>query len=302
MDPCYSQGQSTVVPSQLGDQYIVQPYSAYSSPNGGHESATTSFAATNTSFDTFEYATPPTPDDIYGYRAGDDWELVKAEDLSPTPGMMPHGHHPASNQALPYRPRRKNAKRSKARQPRESWTCQWPNEDGITCEVEGKLCGVGYEIDPVTKKVRYPGISKHLKPHPCNMLDEKTGQRCDARFDRSEHLKRHQAKHSDVRQYMCPLPDCTHKKGMGRGDNAKDHFKTHLKSTAKGRRNKQFFWPEVKKALLLKFQDEKISNNLITNIERWIRTSRDAACQRNRYGEPLTENDPEYVQRVYDAQ
>ncbi|KAK0829076.1 hypothetical protein LTR73_004710 [Friedmanniomyces endolithicus] len=299
IDPCYSQSQPTVVPSQLGDQYIAPPYSAFSSPNGGHESVNTSFATTTaTTFDSFESTTPPTPEDVYGYRAGDDWELVKAEDLSPGPGMLSHGYQPVPNQDLPHRPRRKNAKRSKARQPRECFT--WPNEDGITCEVEGKLCGVGYEIDPVTKKVRYPGISKQLKPHPCNMLDGKTGIRCSARFDRSEHLKRHQAKHSEFRQYMCPIPDCIHKKGMGRGDNAKDHFKTHLKSTAKGRRNKQLFWPELKKALLLKFQDEKVSNNLISNIERWIRTSRDAACQRNRYGEPLTESDTEYLQRLYD--
>ena len=289
----YPYGQATVVPSELSpsDQYIMQNYSAYSSPNGGRESLSNSFASASTSFESMnEYTTPPTPDDVYTCTADDEgWEhIVKGEHLSPTPGVYLAGHSLSSRDTRSRRTRRRPTKGSKANQPRET---RYVGEQGIRVDLEGKACGSGLGWDLVNDRLVGPERTYVRKPHICPMMDDKTGRRCDAGFDRSEHLKRHMAKHSDARPYSCPLPDCKHTRGMGRGDNAKDHFKTHLKGTKTGRRNAHFKWPMVKAALLQQYTDEKTSTNLITNIERWIRTNKDGACQRNRYGEPLTESD-----------
>ncbi|KAK4899808.1 hypothetical protein LTR27_003074 [Elasticomyces elasticus] len=298
MDSCYSHSQPTVVPSQLGGgQYLLPPFSTYSSPKGQPENVSASFDTISANSSFSGYTTPTTPE--FGHSGNDGWYHVKDEDLSPTPNMLAHSHDFARYNKMSQRSQpRRNGRRSKARQPRDTYN--YMSFDSIAVEVEGKACDVDYDM--ATRTVRYAGVPKQLKPHPCTMTDEKTGNRCTARFDRSEHLKRHQAKHSDMRPYMCPLPDCKHTKGIGRGDNAKDHFKTHLKHTHKGRRNTLFLWPDVRTALLREFQDEKISSNLITNIERWIRTSSDAGNQRNLQGEPLTENDPEYLARYEEMQ
>jgi len=99
------------------------------------------------------------------------------------------------------------------------------------------------------------------KPHGC---DE-----CGMRFERSEHLKRHQKSHADSRDYPCPLPGCTRKDGISRSDNATDHFKTHLKGPRKGQRNKHFEWPTLKR-LLLDVYSEKEAQKLILKLERAV--------------------------------
>ncbi|KAK3114694.1 hypothetical protein LTR53_006745 [Teratosphaeriaceae sp. CCFEE 6253] len=278
MDSAYASGLTTVVPSELspGDQYvnIVHPSMACSNPNGGRESFPTNFGSTTASFASFESTTCTTPEDAYSYPDDDGWEhVVKADHPSPTPGAATRGQRPA---------RRRHAKRSRPRQAHRSWV-----GEAFDIDIEDRAYAL-WDSGSLAA-----GKAQAKKPHVCPITDEKTGRKCEAGFDRSEHMKRHMAKHSGSRPYLCPLPDCKHTKGIGRGDNAKDHFKTHLKATKTGRRNSHFKWPFVKAALLQQYTDEKIATNLITNIERWIRTptNRDAACQRNRYGEPLTERD-----------
>ncbi|KAF2860199.1 hypothetical protein K470DRAFT_197486, partial [Piedraia hortae CBS 480.64] len=102
------------------------------------------------------------------------------------------------------------------------------------------------------------------KQHVCDELDE-DGKICGSRFERSEHLKRHKTKHSLQRKYPCPLEGC--KGAMARGDNAGDHFKTHLKGPRKGQRNRHIKWPELHSCLLMAY-DEREATKMIAKLQK----------------------------------
>lgn len=145
------------------------------------------------------------------------------------------------------------------------------------------------KYDPVSKSlIRNPHTPAAPKPHVCRHPKAgATGGICGSRFERSEHLKRHQNMHSNERQFQCPFTKhsnpakkCKHEKGVSRSDNAGDHFKSHLKDTKKGRRNPQLQWPEIKEAILFEY-DPKAARKLITNLEKWIREKDDGLYQRH---------------------
>lgn len=126
--------------------------------------------------------------------------------------------------------------------------------------------------------------SKNNKAQCCKII-KLNGQPCSARFHRPEHLKRHQLSHSDERAYPCPLPDCP--RAIQRGDNAGDHFKTHMKGPRRGQRNKHAEWPVLKKLINAHYEG-KTREKLIRNLERWILTKPEAEEQRHWLADPLS--------------
>ncbi|KAI9783122.1 MAG: hypothetical protein M1839_004291 [Geoglossum umbratile] len=79
---------------------------------------------------------------------------------------------------------------------------------GKHCDKDcGKLC-------------RLPKVySKKDDSHKCN--------KCDQRFKRQEHLKRHDRVHTGERPFDCQIPKCG--KSFSRSDNFKEHMRTHRK-------------------------------------------------------------------------
>lgn len=122
----------------------------------------------------------------------------------------------------------------------------------------------------------YPQHSDSRKIYTCSWVDE-WGHQCDGRFERQEHLKRHYGKHSNERKFPCPLPGC--KIRIQRGDNACDHFRTHLKGPRPGQRNPHFDYPVLHKRICETFEP-KVVDKLLKNIERWIIEREEGASQR----------------------
>ncbi|KAK5160978.1 hypothetical protein LTS14_000772 [Recurvomyces mirabilis] len=234
--------QITVAPSMLtpNDGYVMQPYQEYSSPNGARQSLASSFTTSYGSFSFSEYDVPTTSVDTYPY-SDEECVLVKGEYLSPTPGMS---RTPTNDSRAARR------RRSTARAPRIShgqrYHSHWVGgaATGIRCEIVGDANDVTYDVGGLSFPTSIAKQSR--KMHRCNHVDD-YGEPCLRAFERGEHLKRHMASHSTDRKYECGLPECKHRKGISRGDNAGDHFRTHLKDTEKGRRNKKFEWPEVRR-------------------------------------------------------
>ncbi|KAK4574954.1 hypothetical protein LTR86_000804 [Recurvomyces mirabilis] len=266
--------QITVAPSMLtpDDGYVMQPYQEYSSPNGARQTLAGSFSTSYGSFSSPDYDVPTSSVDTYPY-SDEEYVLVKGEYLSPAPGM---------SRTSTKDSRAARRRRSIARAPRiahgQRYHSHWVGgaATGIKCEIIGDACDATYDVGGLS----FPtSIAKQCrKLHRCNHVDE-NGEPCLRAFERGEHLKRHMASHSEKRKYGCGLPECKHQKGISRGDNAGDHFRTHLKDTERGRRNKKFEWPEVRSFIEKKY-DEKESKRLITNLTKWIRTRNEGSCQR----------------------
>ena len=257
-----------VVPSQLSpaDDFSIQQYSTFASPEHSNSDLSSSFDSANTSFGSYDDFGQHSPEQAYfGASEDEGYVVVKSEALtSPTPGPMLRrryhgsGFGPSSN--LPIRTRKKNQRRQRKSQV----PCKgWEREDGICVQIEGKDFDVDFEEGRavvITSEESYT-----QKPHHC-LYHDRNGEPCGRRFERSEHLKRHMGSHTDERPYFCQLPDC--KKRIQRPDNAGDHFKTHLKP-GKGKRNPTCSWPELR-ALLREKYDAKRGNKLINNLERFI--------------------------------
>lgn len=73
------------------------------------------------------------------------------------------------------------------------------------------------------------------KRHTCFMITH-DGQECRRKFQRNEHLKRHQDMHSDIKAFGCLYPECMNKKddnkpfAVSRKDNWVQHVATHVKA------------------------------------------------------------------------
>lgn len=67
---------------------------------------------------------------------------------------------------------------------------------------------------------------------------------CKAAFQRREHLKRHEKKHTGEKPFHCPYVDVCNR-AFSRSDNMNTHCKTHLKGRNSGGRNRQTSLREI---------------------------------------------------------
>lgn len=253
------QSPQVVVPSQVSPQedYSDQQFSIYATPNRGHDELHSSFSSGSVPFEGYEMVRPPSPIDVYfAHSEDEDFLMVKAEEMpSPVLGYSSrkHGEHS-------LRPKRRASRRARKGNSRAPF-CRHEFH-GCEIQCQGQKCCIG---QPVTFDV-----ARSNKQYQCKFVED--GRPCNAKFDRSEHLKRHEGKHSNVRKYPCPLPSCKGKGvKIGRPDNAGDHFKTHLRPKKPGKRNDYYEWPVVHDAIWDNYEDKKIARKLLDGLDRWIR-------------------------------
>ncbi|KAK4550426.1 hypothetical protein LTR36_000004 [Oleoguttula mirabilis] len=264
----FCQHPQVVVPSQLSpaEDWPMQQYQGYASPDQCVDEFASSFASTNTSFSGYGIISPPSPDEHYFVNSEDEgYLMVKHEPVtSPTPGasQLPY-RSAAPTRASRHRSRSgRSTKRGKPQEP----VAAYLNSKYKTMVVyEGKW-RFGEHGEAFLETASPPS-----KPHKC--------PECTAKFERSEHLKRHQKKHTDTREYPCPLPGCD-ERAMSRSDNATDHFKTHLKGPRKGQRNKHFEYPTLRNRLLDVYS-HKEAHKMIAKLEKACRDDNDLRGQRH---------------------
>lgn len=199
----------------------------------------------------FEYLRAPSPmaDYMDECSEGEGLMIVKTERTRPENKV----HRSTASKTRPSKSRKK-------RQP------AWHEHEtaGI------KVSCVGPRFDPLRPESY--AQSKESKQHGCTFF-KKNGERCTARFKRSEHLKRHVGSHTGERSFRCPIKECVKNKpdnGIQRGDNATDHFKTHLRPPKGGKRNCHVEWEWLEPAIREMWADQKRAKKIINNIQGWI--------------------------------
>ncbi|KAK5138537.1 hypothetical protein LTR08_000125 [Meristemomyces frigidus] len=262
----YHQQPQVVVPSHtsLGEGWSAcGQFSEYPSPGQNGEDFSSGFGSVNTSFSEFDSFTSASSEDAFLVTSEDEYLVVKHEPVpSPTPRLR--SRTSGVGRVGDSRARRRGNKRGKPNPPRAFW---WNNENCTEVLLEGK-----WHFGDRGKAVPETALPPS-KPHHC--------PDCTAKFERSEHLKRHQKTHSDTREYLCPLPGCDRtNKGISRSDNATDHFKTHLKGPRKGQRNKHFEYPELRNCLL-KVYPPKEAHKMISKLEKACRTEHELVGQQH---------------------
>ncbi|KAK4631342.1 Zinc finger C2H2 protein [Fulvia fulva] len=246
-----------VVPSQVNAQedYTMDTSSAYGTGETVHGAYTQSFDSDTSGYSDFYAVGPESPMGAYFDESDPDFVHIKNEYSSPSRGTSTPRSRQLPGGYNPQRVARKNsrsAKRSrKSQHEGKAWLEQEIN--GIIVQCEGKP----FEIK---NGIAHTHESKDSKPHRCTYEDE-PGNPCGSRFERTEHLKRHMSMHSRERAYKCPLPKCG--KAFSRPDNTGDHFKTHLRPNAKGRRNPPFEFHVLERGIVQTY-DEKTANKAST--------------------------------------
>jgi len=103
---------------------------------------------------------------------------------------------------------------------------------------------------------------------------ESTGLPCAKRFERVEHLRRHEATHSGRRPFQCPIEkgrsgsevkDCL--KLFGRHDNLCDHYKTHLNPSGSARNVRMY--PEELYDIIRERCSAEHCSKAIPKLEKW---------------------------------
>ncbi|KAK4505778.1 hypothetical protein PRZ48_003743 [Zasmidium cellare] len=271
LNTSFYQAPQVVVPSQLSphEDYPMESYSGYDQQEV-EDGFTQSFDSSTGSYHGWEAMEPPSPQEAYfGKTEDDDYVPVKYESSTPSRTRTRNFFESGPSQT---RPRRRGSKR------------------GRKSQAEGKCW---YQADVCNMEVRYKGprfsrlqsadgsfhyVSeerKETKPHKCTFKDEDDKGNvivCNSSFERSEHLKRHMSKHSKVRDYPCPLPDCDKK--IARPDNAADHFRTHLRKPVKGKRNKHCTFEALQDAIIVEYS-EKTATKLLNNLRKWYEAERE---------------------------
>jgi hypothetical protein len=83
---------------------------------------------------------------------------------------------------------------------------------------------------------------------PLHAKSGPTGSRCDQRFVRPEHLRRHmKTTHGTSRPHSCKVPGC--EKSFSRGDNLRDHYWTHIQRGGRIGKNQKMSLAELKEIL-----------------------------------------------------
>lgn len=250
-DTTYTQPQ-VVVPSQLSPlDDFDQQYHALARAHNMPEGYATSFDSSTGIMDDFEMVRPPSPSSAYFAQSEDEesYTTIKSERFAnPLCSMQ---------RSKSGRPRRRSSKRVRNGLSHIEYRHTIGNID--------VRCGFNPHdgIPAASSSPRKSFRCKHLLSN---------GMECGTSFERSEHLKRHAKKHSDVKEYPCPMPECG--RAIQRPDNAADHFKTHLKPDKKGKRNKHFDWCFLRRSIAQAYndseQDRKRAAKLLDNLQKWI--------------------------------
>ncbi|EME85829.1 uncharacterized protein MYCFIDRAFT_82450 [Pseudocercospora fijiensis CIRAD86] len=267
VSPSMFRAPHTVVPSQLSPQedYPMDSYVPCKVETMGQDFGS-SFDSAGTEYSGWEAVGQQSPHDQYfAHSDEDDYVIVKHESLV-TPSRTPYRSHRYMQQtSSPDRVRPRSSKRtSKGHAAGKVWA----EYEGTYCSVRCE--GKPFEFDVDGRIVTQPTIER--KPHHCQVVVN--GKACGASFERSEHLKRHMGKHTNKRDYPCPLDSCN--KAIGRPDNASDHFKTHLKPPGKGKRNKHCDWETLETAILEQYPEKK-STKLLANLRKWMEAENEKA-------------------------
>lgn len=266
----YGQTSQGAVSSRIPsvDEWSDPQFLACADSGNGRESFHDGFYSTDSEIGHYELNNPHSPEDVYFGGIGEDADVVQSDDPRSTPQNWSVLARPAGiTKGLPLRPRKRPLRRGKSSVQRTTL----PNFDyDIVLEGAWRVNGDYYVPDR---------CASANKKFVCGHKDE-NGHQCGRRFERAEHLKRHQSSHCEKRKYQCPLGGCRTTKGISRGDNAGDHFKTHLKLTNKGRRNKPIEWPVLRDLLLVDWE-EKEAIKMISKLEKWICIDPEGANQRH---------------------
>ncbi|KXT07211.1 hypothetical protein AC578_2324 [Pseudocercospora eumusae] len=265
VSPSIFHAPHTVVPSQLSPQedYPMESYVPCKDEPMGQDFGS-SFDSAGTDYSSWETIGQPSPHNQYFAQSDEDDYVVVKDEITGTPSRTPYRSHQYMQTSSPDRVRRRPSRRSrKAHAAGKVWA-----------EYEGPFCSVRCEGKPfeVVDGMVVTQPRRDRKPHHCQVIEN--GVPCGARFERSEHLKRHMGKHTNKRDYPCPLSFCD--KAIGRPDNASDHFKTHLKPPGKGKRNKHCEWDTLETAILEHYP-EKTSTKLLTNLRKWMASENEKA-------------------------
>ncbi|CAK3803866.1 Regulatory MIG1 [Lecanosticta acicola] len=227
----------------------------------------------NHSFDSsmggWESVGPPSPEDAYFAQSEEEDFAVVKDEIPFTPSQS--SCYQASgffNVGHSSRTKKRSSKRSRKNNNDEAaWYETEIGETTVRCSGPRFLLNVTDGDDRPLSHCVVSEQTKERKRFRCGFRGS-DGQLCRARFERSEHLKRHKGMHSGFRPYFCPLDDCG--RHIGRPDNAGDHLKTHLKPHTPGKRNKTCSWEKLEAGILAKYTDEKAATKLLTNLRKWI--------------------------------
>lgn len=246
-----------VIPSQVNPQedYTMDQYPDYDANDHVVEEFSRSFDSSTTSYGGWDTVGPQSPDAAYFAPSDDDEYVLVKDELNRSPRSRQHYMNNS-----PHRVNRRASRRSKKAHPIPHMSAE-RDCHGIIVRYEGK------EWDNVNGRIvaRHPDESK---PHRCLVFEE-DGTQCTAKFTRSEHLKRHMTKHSDEKPFPCPLDSCN--KEIKRSDNAGDHFRTHLRPAAKGKRNKPCTLTQLANAMHGDSNwDDKKTTKMLTNLGKWL--------------------------------
>lgn len=248
------QASQIIVPSQLSphDDSFIESYSSpdYRNHDMGMSRSFDSISSQHSGWDSVD---PPSPDAAYFAHSDEEGYI----DIKPDESIM-LSRGSSMSESSRRRPTRKGRK-SILTNP------AWYESEvhNMTVRLEGKkwlrLNDGRYVAQDACDS----------KPNKCDFEDPNTGKICGSKFDRKEHLKRHQGMHSNIKDFCCPMPQCVRKNfWVGRVDNAGDHFKTHLKPPKKGKRN-QYCTLEYLEELLREQYSEARATKLITNLRKW---------------------------------
>ena len=277
----YSHPQ-VVVPSQLSpvEDHGVQEYPGYIGQDHSQD-LTGSFDSMDVDLASYDSVRPPSPDgDYVSYSDSENYAMVKREGFirSTHAASGPTGFS-AVSRSLPLRSKRRSSRKSRNKGPQR---VQLLENGWVEVNVEGQKA-----LEMIQEaQANHGKLPKHVessvsKPHECPEFNL-DGKKCTARFERSEHLKRHRGKHDDERPWPCPMALCAqNSKRFQRSDNACDHYKTHLKKAHNGGvRNTRCEWPDLKRILEVVLTHKQMTK-VERNVERWILDKPDGVGQRH---------------------
>ncbi|SMR47871.1 unnamed protein product [Zymoseptoria tritici ST99CH_1A5] len=258
--------QQIVVPSQINpqDDYQMDDYPGYP---GGPEDTTDvyqgSFNSSQASFNNgWVDVRHPSPDASYFCQEDDsDFISVKHETSTPPTRML-------SSTIRSRRTSRKPTRNNKSATASRAWHTH--ETHGFRFEYKGvEWTSNGYDAHG---KLHVAPAAQNTAPiNVCDFVDPVSSKACSRKFQRAEHLKRHAKMHTDVREFWCPVPNCkTAKKGgIGRSDNASDHFKTHLRAAKSGKRNLHCTFEYLETRILESYDDQKKAEKVLAKLRAW---------------------------------